>query len=437
VVAAGVAGVLPALRATGRGVQANLQQSAGRGSVRFGLGTSLLIVAEVVLSVGFLATGGMMVRTVLQGPAGTLGLDSDRYLRADLIVNETAAPLDSASARASRVQQEVLRRLAEETDVRGVGLGGSSVAAYVPGAADIVVEGGDPDAESLDVARQSVDVSYFRGLGRPILAGRDFTSDDVQRRPEDGPAPVIVNSSFVEQMLGGRNAVGQRFRLFDAEQGDAAGLPGWFQIVGVVGPFAMNPINPTEDAGFYEPIAPGSGSAGRFLIEVAGDPAAFAPRLREIVAAVDPEATVEVISLPEAWAVDGSFLKLLFTMQIVLAAVAFVLAVSGLYALMSFTVSQRTREVAIRSALGARPWSIVSTIARWAAFHLVAGLALGGFWAWVLLRKVAAETMVQPINMSATIAVTLGIAGIVGVLGCASPTIRGLRIQPSQALRES
>jgi predicted permease len=446
VVAATVAGVLPALRATGRGVQANLQKSAGRTSVRFGFATSLLIVAEVVLSVGFLALGGTMVRSVLQDPAGELGLEPGRYLRADLSVTSTAAPRDPASAdpgafasRESGILQEVLRRLAEDGEVRGVGLGGNSVAQYVPSANDIVIEGSDPAAPTPDAARAAVDVSFFRGVRRPILEGRDFTTADVQDGPEAGPTPVIVNTSFVERLLGGRNAVGQRFRLAQAVQAESG--PAWFEIVGVVGPFGMNPINPAEDAGFYEPFRPGSSSSARFLIEVAGDPAAFAPRFREIVAAVDPEATVdEALSLEQAWAFDASIFKLFYGLQIILAGVAFVLAVSGLYALMSFTVSQRTREVAIRSALGARPWSIVSTITRWAALHLAIGLALGGVWGWVLLRIAAGDmSEVQAVNVNEplTIAVTLGIAGIVGVLGCASPTLRGLRIQPSQALRES
>ncbi|MGH7578415.1 MAG: ABC transporter permease, partial [Longimicrobiales bacterium] len=87
VLAAVVAGVLPAVRATSRGVQANLQHAtAGRGSVRFGLGSSLLIVSEVVLSVGFLAVGGVMVRNVFQDSTGRLGLEPDRYLRAELRV---------------------------------------------------------------------------------------------------------------------------------------------------------------------------------------------------------------------------------------------------------------------------------------------------------------------------------------------------------------
>jgi hypothetical protein len=420
-------------------------------SVRFGFGTSLLIVTEVVLSVGFLALGGAMVRSVLQEPApGKLGLEPGRYLRADLSVTSTVAQLDPASAdpgafasRESRIQQEVLRRLTEDREVRAVGLGGNSVAHYVPSAYDIVIEGSDPDRPTPVAAWAAVDVSFFRGLRRPILEGRDFTTADVpdgpEAGPEAGPTPVIVNTSFVERLLGGRNAVGQRFRLAGDVQAESG--PAWFQIVGVVGPFGMNPINPAEDAGFYEPVGPGSSSSARFLIEVAGDPAAFAPRFREIVAAVDPEATVDqAVSLEQAWAFDASVSKLFFGLQIVLAGVAFALAVSGLYALMSFTVSQRTREVAIRSALGARPWSIISTITRWAALHLGVGLALGGVWGWVLLRIAAGdmdEVQAVNVNVPLTIAVTLGIAGIVGVLGCASPTLRGLRIQPSQALRES
>ncbi|MGH7574216.1 MAG: FtsX-like permease family protein [Longimicrobiales bacterium] len=174
------------------------------------------------------------------------------------------------------------------------------------------------------------------------------------------------------------------------------------------------------------------------MIEVAGDPAAFAPRLREIVAAVDPEATVgEAISLEKAFEINGRLFQWMFMMEVALAGVAFILAVSGLYALMSFTVSERTREVAIRSALGAPPSSVVATIARRAAVQLGIGLALGGVWAWVLLRQFVNDPMFLPINMRMTIIATLVVTAIVSVVGCASPTIRGLRIQPSEALRES
>jgi putative ABC transport system permease protein len=445
VLAAVVAGVLPAFRATRRSVQANLQEAAtAKGSVRFGVGSSLLIISEVVLSVGFLAMGGVMLRSVFQDSTGRLGLEPERYLRADLNVSwmEGEVPLGAADdealrARMAHTQQEVLARLAEEEAVRGVGLGFSNLATYVPPTRDILLEGRETEGVTWDAATHRVDVGFFRGLGRPILAGRDFIAADLNVGPDADAAPVIVNTSFVELVLGGRNAVGQRFLLESPGQA-SDGMPARYEIVGVVGPFGMNPINPTKDAGFYEAVAPGSSSTARYLVEVAGDPAAFAPRLRAIVAGVDPEATVdEAIALEQAWAADGSIFRWMFIMEVVLAGVAFVLAVSGLYALMSFTVSQRTREVAIRSALGARSASIVSTIASRAAIQLGIGLALGGLWSWVLLGEVIDDPLIMAVNKPVMILVTLIVTAIVGAIGCAAPTIRGLRIQPSEAMRES
>jgi putative ABC transport system permease protein len=444
VLAAAVAGVIPAFRATRRSVQANLQQSAGKASVRFGLGSSLLIVSEVVLSVGFLAMGGVLVRSVFQDTTGKLGIEPSRYLRVDLHVPWTDAALQTEAAdreafraRVTHTQQEVLRRLTEHEGVRGVGMGAIELATYVPPTRDVIPEGSEAEGITWDAAWSQVGVGFFQGLGRPILAGRDFGPADVEPRQDAGFVPVIVNQSFVEQVLGGRNAVGQRFRLESAAQAPE-GQPAWFQVVGVVGPFGSNPMNPTEDAGFYQPIAPGESNPARYLVEVDGDPVTFAPRLREIVAAVDPEATVdEAIPLVEAWAADGVFFRWMSTMSVVLAGVAFVLAVSGLYALMSFTVSQRAHEVAIRSALGARSSSIVWTIARRAAIQLAIGLALGGVWAWLLLGQIVDDALIMAINKPFMVAATLVITAIVGVVSCAPPTIRGLRIQPSEAMRES
>ena len=441
--AAVVAGVLPAFRATSRSVQANIQSTAsGKGSVRFGFGSSLLIVSEVVLSVGFLAMGGALVRSVF-ADAGQTGMRPERYLRADVHVPWTDAGSQrefaderAFQARVARTQQEVLRRLMEDRTVRGVGMGVDWIASYLPTTRDIIIDG--IDGVTWDAATAHIDVSFFRGLGRPIIAGRDFTAADVAVQGSTGPAPVIVNTSFVEDVLGGRNAVGQQFRLEMPEQGTAEGRSVWFEIVGVVEALGMNPINPAEDAGFYEPVPAGTSNPARYLIEVRGDPAAYAARLREIVAAVDPNATVdEAIALDAAWKSDGGVFRWMFMMEIILAGIAFILAVSGLYALMSFTVSQRKREVAIRSALGARPRSIIVTIARRAALQLGIGLALGGVWAWILLNQIVDDPLIRPINMPVTISATLVLTAIVGAIGCASPTIRGLRIQPSDALRES
>ena len=467
VVCAVVAGVLPAIKATRTAVQANLQDSGARGStLRFGFGSSLLIVSEVVLAVGFLAMGGMLIRNFFQDTDGQLGFRPESYMSAWLNVPwldpaEFPEYADEAvfRLRVQETQQQVLARLAADPAVRGVGMG-----LQLPG----TMQGGDPillesgaDGEGVwhRALAAPVDVGFLRGLGRPILAGRDFTAADLEEEADGHRSAVIVNTSFVEQVLGGRNAIGQRFRHppgiqseiglvrgeVDPEEEAARGLDGtdpgryrWYEIIGVVGSFGMNPVNPTLDAGVYYPIAPGETNPVAYLVEVDGDPASFATRFREVVASVDPLVTVDrPMVLSELMEAEAGVFRWISLMLVALAGVAFLLSASGLYALMSFTVAQRTREIGIRTALGAHPWAIVSAIARRAAIQLAVGLALGGVWGWVLLDSLRDDSNVQPINAPLILSLTLFGAAIIGTLACAVPTRRGLRIEPTEALRES
>jgi putative ABC transport system permease protein len=103
---------------------------------------------------------------------------------------------------------------------------------------------------------------------------------------------------------------------------------------------------------------------------------------------------------------------------------------------MSFTVSQRTREIGIRTALGARPSDIVATVARRTAVPFGLGLVLGAGWGWILLGQFTQQEIAVPTSRPLTLAVTLGCTALVGVVACLRPTLRGLRIQPTEALRE-
>ncbi len=440
---AALAGVLPALRATGGGVQANLQRTAsGRSTMRFGLGSSLLIVCEVALSVGFLAMGGTVVRSLFQGRDGRLGFEPERYVQGTLAQRAGAVRGDfegedapAEIARRARTQQELLRRLAEDDGVRGVGLG-----VRVPGADPftrwVALESEPDDAEWHRVQWSPVDIAYFSGLHRPVLQGRDFTSADLEAGPHGHRTATIVNTGFVAHVLGGRNAIGQRFRL--AGGGDPDAAPAWYEIVGVVGPFGTNPLNPSKDEAMYFPLGPGEASPARYLIEVGGDSRAFPARLRQIAASVDPQATIEdATPVSDVIERESSLYRLLFLLQLGLSAIAFLLPLTGLYALMSFTVAQRTREIGIRTALGAQAWRIVSTIGRRAALQLAVGVTLGAGWAWMLLVELTGDSMVMEVDIPLTITVTMAVAAVVGVAACASPTLRGLRIQPTEALRES
>ena len=433
------AGVVPALKATRKGVQSNLQRAATGSTMRFGWGSSLLIVSEVVLAVGFLAMGGTLVRSAFQKTEGLLGLDPDRFLYAEVLLpsalegrSSVQPPPEDAREALASLQDEVLRGLDALPDVQRVGMGRQMPGRSTP-TGQVVLEGQELSERRVRVAQ--VDVGFFRQFSHPILQGRDFTSADLGEDPADHRPSVIVNTRFVDEVLGGRNPIGLRFhyRSF-LDEGEE---PLWYEVVGVVGPLAMNAFNPQRDEGVYHPIAAGEINPMRYLVEAEGDPQVLAPVLRDLVARLDPEASVpRALPLQDMIRSESRILRWIFLGQVVLAGVAFLLSVTGLYALMSFTVSQRRREIGVRAALGARPWSIVKTIARRAALQLALGLGLGGVWAWVLLGQIADDSMTMPTNVPVTILVTLVGAGLVGAAACAEPTIRGLRIQPVEAMSD-
>lgn len=443
VVAAVLAGVVPAIRATGRGIQANLQRTAaGTSSMRFGWGSTVLIVSEVAVSVGFLALGGIMARSFFQDYQSDLGFDPSRYLSGGVRVawvDPASAPEyedeDAFELRIADFQRELLAALERDPEVVTAGFGRT-----LPGRTGNVrrlyleLHEEVNDAPRTGAASSVVDYAFFRGLDREILSGRDFTAADVEVEGEGEPTAVLVNQAFVDDWLGGRNPLGQRFRYppFNTPPEERV----WYEIVGVVGPFGANPLNATRTQAVYHPMVPGSRATVNYMVEVSGDPSDFVPRFRHIVATVDPSATVaNTLPVLERMRLEIHAFRAMSLGQLLLSGVAFLLSLTGLYALMSFTVAQRTREIGIRTALGAGATRIISMISLRAGLQLAAGLALGSAWGVFLLQDLNGDAALLPIDIPATIALTVCCAASVGALAALVPTLRGLRIQPTEALR--
>ena len=174
-----------------------------------------------------------------------------------------------------------------------------------------------------------------------------------------------------------------------------------------------------------------------YVIETGGDPSAFVPRLRSLASAVDPDAMIQGPQpLDELVAARALEERLASLMILVLAGLGAILAAAGLYAIVSFTVSQRTHEIGIRRALGAHPTRILSTIARRAALQLGAGVVLGVPLGAVLINEITADAGVAAQSVPALVgSVTVGVV-LVTCLACLAPTKRGLRVRPTEALRE-
>jgi len=439
VLSAGLVSVVPALKATGKAVQRNIQHaSARRSGVRFGGISSALIVADVALAV---ATVGVGVGLSDRLTASTGGMEgrASQFLAAELRIPEldTRAGVETvftrgeATARLAATQQALVERLEAEPGVRAV-----AVASVLPGmdyqSYRIEMDGDDPTDEVAGpwVLHARVDLDFFDAFNHPILSGRGFTATDVG---DEGSA-VIVNTFFVDRVMEGRNPVGRRLR-FPRRQGEEPGR--WYDIVGVVGPLGMDVFD-SGTPGMYHPLTPGEVHPVRLAIHLGDDPGAFAPRLRTLAGEVDAAATISNLSaLDEVLSLNTAFMGWIKIGGGILLGILVTLSVSGIYALMSFTVSERTREIGIRTALGAQRSSVVFTIARRALVQLGLGILLGMPIVSGLLYTLQDLGRIQT---QSPVLLTLLAGGsvmlLIGVLACTAPTIRALRIMPTEALRE-
>jgi hypothetical protein len=278
----------------------------------------------------------------------------------------------------------------------------------------------------------TVAVDFFSELGQPILSGRDFDRADAAGEAR----PVIVNTVFVDHVLSGRDPVGRRLRFVGA----GGTPPGpWFEIIGTVGHLGINTINPQGDLGVYVPAAPGEIYPLQIGIHVGDSPEALIPRIREIVSEVDPNAFLgSTRVLGDVMQGDWYLMVAVAAGLALLVAILVTLAASAIYAIMSFSIAERTREIGIRAALGAGRGTIVFTILRRSLTQIAMGAVVGIPLATMLLSDLASPPGEdRAIGPAASVSLGFGllIIVLVGLFSCLVPTRRALAIEPSEALR--
>ncbi|MHB1194647.1 MAG: ABC transporter permease [Longimicrobiales bacterium] len=441
-VSATVAGVIPAIKITGRGIQQSIKRAeSGRSGIRFGGVTSALIVADVAISVAAVGVAlGLANRMMDRRAADALaGIPAEEYLAVEvrMPVDETrrggAAEGRQVTQRLAATQLALAERLSAEPGVRGV-----AVADALPRmdhrAQPFEVDGMESPANSPTrwVRTVRVDVDFFDALSKPILAGRGFGRADL----EGGESPVIVNTVFVDRVLGGRDPIGRRVR-FTAPTGED-GAP-WHLIVGVVGHLGANMVDAEGGEAVYLPAPPGTLNPVQFGIHVGASPERLAPRLRELAAEVDPNLILGTpVVLSEVYQGDWYILAGVVVGLIILVGILSTLAVSGIYAMMSFSVSERTREIGIRTALGAPRGALVVTILRRALVQLGAGALLGMPVAALILLELlesSGQGGAPVLAFLFALALAVGIVGVIGLVSCVVPTRRVLRVEACEALR--
>jgi putative ABC transport system permease protein len=455
--AAVLTGVVPAVQATAKRLQPGLRAMGGGTGLQLGRTWTLLIVAQVAFAVAVLPATVFYASAWIRHAMGGHGFPAEEFLTArvemdDEIVGgaEGAAPRhDHASRYAARLA-ELARRLAAEPEVSAVAfverLPGQEAGARIEieGVATHQATAGTDGAAAGALPRDRVrsvrvDAQFFRAFDIPVLAGRSFHSGDAGA----AAAPVIVNRTFVREHLADGSTVGRRLRLHPGA-GAAAGTEGgggaepapWHEIVGVVGDVPSYPRQPERaESRVYHPMDLEQAYPAVLAVRLQGGGAgAFTGRLREVAAALDPALRPhEILPLDAVYRRGeqgmmrlGAAAMTLVTLSVLL------LSAAGIYAMMSFTVTRRRREIGIRAALGADPRRILRGIFSRAVGQLTAGIAVG----------VGAAALLAPSmpdghlgNLPAFIPLVAALMMGVGLLAALGPARRGLRLQPSEALK--
>jgi hypothetical protein len=437
VVAAVVAGVLPALRATGRRAQDTLKQASGTDGLRLGRVWTAMIIAQVAIAVT-----GLPVTIKIGWDGIQRGLTTANYSEESFLAAIVSADPDAPAGMAPSVyeRESVLRFAKSKTDLVTAleaepAVEDVTVAATIPGTeprARITIDGAvSVQSGALEVGFNRVATDFFDAFGARVIAGRTLRDSDSTGATQ----AIVVNRAFVNQLLGGANAVGRRVHYVEAGRREpaAGGTVTQYEIVGVVTNLGTNTIAPDLiDPVIYHSLR--SSTRATALIRMRGnDPLQFSSRLRELTSALDPTLRLRIVTFSEMKRQQAIGLRLMLLGSSLVVLTALLLSAAGIYAMMSFTVSQRRKEIGIRAAMGANAGQLLRSIFTKAALQLAAGVVLGTVLALVIDR--ASEGEMLGYFGRGLLPVTAVVMAIVGLFATIGPARRGLRIQPTEALR--
>jgi putative ABC transport system permease protein len=419
-------GLVPALRASGVDPQAQLQ-----GGSRSGLGPErrrirgMLIVGEVALSVVLLVGAGLLVRSFLALQQVKPGYDASDVLTFQLSMPSSKYAKGKDRRAFLRLLDEQLRAVPGVREVGAVsqlpltGSGPLSPFAYNEETAK--------NFESVTADGRNVSPTYFQAMDTRLLAGRTFSSLD----SVGGQPVIIIDETLARLAWPGQTAVGKQLQVAPT------GTPNAFaEVVGVVEHMRMHDLARDGLPQIYSSVGQGTPSTMAFVVETSLDPSSLTRSVRQLVAALDKDLAVDHLAPMEAYLTEGrAQARFSLVLMSVLGAIALLLAAIGIFGVISYSVTQRTREFGIRLALGEDPGHTRRTVIVGGMRLVLLSLALGLAGSFLTSRLISGllygVTPADPLTF-AGIAVLLG---LVALFACYLPARRATRIDPASALR--
>jgi len=385
---------------------------------------SLLLITEFSLTVLLLAGAGLLLRSFSKLQAVDPGFDPARVLHMQL------TPARNGTADQWRFfYQQVSERIAALPGVEAAGLTEEIFRSGNPDGL-ITIEGGSPDSSATARIPFSEDViseGFFQTLRVPLRKGRFFNAQDNQAAVR----VTIINETMARRFWPGEDALGKRFKL-----GPAQSTNPWLTVVGVVGDMRRQSLERQPIAQIFQPYLQSSARRLILLIRTTGEPIHLAPVVRSEIRALDKTVLVNGIATLESQLDQRVAERRFQTWLLALfSALALLLAAVGIYGLMSYTVTQSTREFGIRMALGAQPRDLVRLVIGHGLVLSATGVVIGLVAAFALTRVLAGLLFGVTTTDPTTFLVAPLVLLLVALLACFVPARRATKVDPMVALR--
>jgi putative ABC transport system permease protein len=381
--------------------------------------TRLLVILQVSLSLALLVGGGLMIKSFLRLCQVEPGFRKDRILTLGI-------PLNSAQYSSAHAQtifyQRLLNRLSILPEVESAGM-----TSHLP-TSGAMFQGFSIEGRPFQSATQEpqsnvqfVSPQYLMTLGIPLQIGRHFTDQD----SDNAPSVAIINQALTRRYWGDQNPLGSRIHW-----------NGWHSIIGVVGDIKQDGLAAPASPQIYLPFLQFSSEDMKLVVRTKADPMSLAMAVKKEVQTLDPNQPVSnVRSMGQVLADSVANSRLLTALIGTFGIVALALSVLGIYGVISHSVVQRTREIGIRIALGARPGEVLEMILRQGLILILVGVSVGMAGALGVTHLVSSQlfevTPTDPGTFASVILLLIGIA----LLACYFPARRASRVDPLVALR--
>ncbi len=426
-----VFGLAPALQVSKTNLN-DLMKEGGRGQAggaRARWLTSTLVVFELMLTLALLTGAGLMARSFLKLYSLNLGIETDHLLtmRTQLI-----------DAKYPKPEQRQAFVDAVQTRVRAVpGVSGVALATTLPlgGAGEFKFEiEGRPLPATLTRPRiATVDISprYFETVGVALQRGREFHTAD----GAPGSEVAVVNQRLATQYFANEDPIGKRIRTFTGQKDETAGP--WFTIVGVSPTIRQGDVQALESAAvMYRPYRVSSPNGIALIVRTTPDPQTEIAAVRDAIKGVDPDQPVFAVqTLNDVLAQARWPYRVFGSLFMIFAVIGLLLSAVGIYAIMAYSVTQRTQEIGVRLALGAQPNQISWLVLRAGIVQLAIGIVLGliaAIGVSSLLKTLVAQ--IPAFDLVTFVSIT-GLLIVVTIAACIIPARRATRLNPLSALR--